>query len=280
MKQFFLLLFLLTFFFLYKNKPHLSPLSAPISPSAVLNSSSPTPTVYQPIEIYNPPKVKPADSYTILFVGDSMTASLGENFDELRKALANTYPNKVFGLFNYGFGATNIFSVEDRLTKESNYLGKTIPAALDRYFDIIIIESFGYNPLSQYPRGVGLTHQTETLARALSMINKAKPESLIILMSTIAPSKRLYAVGTVSFSSEERTKQAEERMAYLENHIAYAQKHNFPLINVYEKSKDKEGNALLKYINSNDHIHPSAEGVKFISEQIAEYFKQNEVLPK
>jgi hypothetical protein len=236
--------------------------------------------VYKPIETYNPPKVKPADSYTILFVGDSMTAALGENFDELRKVFDRIYPNKVFGLFNYGFGSTNIFSLEDRLFKDSVYLGKTVPAILGRYFDIIIIESFGYNPLSQYNRDVGLVHQTETLNKNIAQIVEAKPESLIILMATISPSKLNYAKGVVIFTQEQRTEQAEERIAYIEHHIDYARKHNFPLINVYEKSLDKNGLALEKYINPNDHIHPSVSGVRFISEQIGEFFDQNEILPK
>lgn len=279
MKRFFLLLFLVTFFLLYRNKAQIAPLGDPVQPQVISIATTPTPKVYKPIETYNPPKVKPADSYTILFIGDSMTAALGENFDELRKALSKYYPNKVFGLFNYGFGSTNIFSLEDRLLNDSEYLGKTIPAILTRYFDIIIIESFGYNPLSEYTREQGLVHHNETLNRNIAQIVEAKPEALIILMATIAPTKTKYAQGVVDFTPQERMKQAEERIAYIENHIAYAIKHNFPLINVYQKSLNQNGEATLKYINSNDNIHPSAEGVRFISQEIADYFFQNNTLP-
>lgn len=241
---------------------------------------TPTPKIYHPIENYSPPQVKQAPSYTILFVGDSMTAALGENFDELRKDLANYYPNKVFGLFNYGFGSTNIFSVDDRLHNDTHYLGKTMPPILGRYFDVIIIESFGYNPLSQYNRELGLIHQTETTNKILAEIVEAKPESLIILMSTIAPSKQYFGQGTTDLSPHERQLEAEERIAYLENQISYAKKHNYPLIDVYHKSLDKNGNAILRYINPNDHIHPSIEGVKLISQTIADFLSQNNILPK
>lgn len=241
---------------------------------------SPTPRVFKPIEIYNPPIIDPAPSYTIIFVGDSMTAALGENFDELRKDLAVYYPNKVFGLFNYGFGSTNIYSVEDRLYHDSNYLGKTSPAILGRYFDIIVLESFGYNPLSQYNRQDGLTQQTETTNKILAEIVDQRPRSLIILMATIAPSKQYYGVGVTDLSPEVRAKEAEERIAYIQNQIDYAKKHNYPLINVYEKSLDKNGNAQLKYINPSDHIHPSVLGVKLISQTIADFFYQNHILPK
>lgn len=279
MRRFFFLLFLAIVFFLYQNKASFIPLSKPISS---LTGAVPTvtPKVYKPVEIYTPPKVKPAKSYTILFVGDSMTSALGENFESLRKYLGSFYPGKEFGLFNYGFGSSNILSLEERLHQTSNYLGKDIPPILGRYYDAIIIESFGYNPLSQFSLEDGLRHQNENLDRVIAQLYESKPESLIILMATIAPSKKNYALGIIDVTQEERTKQAVERIAYIQNHIDYATTHNFPLINVFEKSLDSSGNAISKYISSEDYIHPSPEGVRFISQQIAEYFNQKDILPK
>lgn len=274
------MLFLVTFFFLYKADAHLVPLDTPTTPDLVNVSVEPTPKVYQAIETYNRPSIKPAGSYTLLFVGDSMTAALGENFDHLRNYLHNYFPGKEFGLFNYGFGSTNILSVEDRFDQESIYLDRKIPPIFGRYFDIIIIESFAYNPLSGLGLEEGLITQRETLDRLVARIVEAKPESLIVFLATIAPSKSNFGKGVTNFTTEQRIQQATERIAYLENHINYASKHNIPIINVYEKSLDKNGNALLKYISPESYIHPSPEGVKLISKTIADFLHQNNILPK
>lgn len=278
MKRLFLIIFLVTFFLLFKNKVRLVPLTRPIP--APIVTPMPTPRIYTPIETYAPPKVKPAGSYTLLFVGDSMTGALGENFEILRKYLGSYYPGKDFGLFNYGFGSTNIYSVKQRLHSDSHYLGKTVPPILGRYYDVIILESFGYNPLSEYSIEEGIARQTKMLDQITVQLYEAKPESMIIFMATIAPSKQKYALGVIDSSPEERADQAEERIAYIKNHIDYAQKHNFPLINVYEKSLDKNGNAILRYISPDNYIHPSPEGVRFISQQIADFLNQNDILPK
>ncbi len=279
MKRFFFLLFLVTFFFLYRSNARLIPLNTPIPTTSVVEIA-PTPKIYKPIETYLQPKVKPASSYTILFVGDSMTAALGDSFELLRGYLSGYYPGKEFGLFNYGFGSTNILSVEERFDNESLYLGKTIPPIFGRYSDVIVIESFAYNPLSGLGLEQGIITQNETLDRLVARIVEAKPETLIVFLATIAPSKPNFGKGVTDYSVEERIQQASERITYLENHINYAQKHNIPIINVYEKSLDKNGNALLKYISPESYIHPSPEGVRFISKTIADFFHQNNILPK
>ena len=64
--------------------------------------------------------IKPSRSYTLVFVGDSMTEYLG-NFDEMQNYLGKYYPKDKFLLLNYGFGSTNILSVPDRLEKVSDH---------------------------------------------------------------------------------------------------------------------------------------------------------------
>lgn len=243
----------------------------------VLSNNSPK--VHQTIEWYQPPQIATNSAYTVIFVGDSMTDALGPNFDALRPLLANYYPNKVFGLFNYGYGSTNVLSVEERLTQDTTYLDTKNFAILNREFDIIIIESFGHNPLSQYSLEEGLKVQTQTLDRLIALIADTKPKSLIVFLATIAPSQSHYALKTVDLSPEKRRDWANERRFYIENHINYAKKHNIPLINVYEKSLDKNGLALLKYINPDDYIHPSREGIKLISGEIADFLFKNKILP-
>ena len=240
---------------------------------------SPTPPSQPtPIDIYTPPTVATSSSYTIIFLGDSMVEALGDNFDSLRQLLKAHYPEKTFGLFNYGFGSTNILSVEQRLTKDNEYLGKVYPAILNRYFDVIILESMGNNPLSQYPIEEGLKIQTETLQKVTSLINFHHPQSVIVFLATIAPSQTHYGRGVVDLSAGERNSWANERRFYIENHINFAKIHHFPLINVYEKSLDQNGNALLKYLNPDNYIHPSRQGIELISQEIADYLYQ--ILPQ
>ena len=82
----------------------------------------------------------------------------------------------------------------------------------------------------------------------------------------------------VELSPQERNSWANERRAYIENHINFAKTHHIPLINVYEKSLDPQGSALLKYLNPDDYIHPSRQGIELISQEIANYLFQ--ILPQ
>ena len=242
-----------------------------------INTPIPTIKTYKLIDQYLPPKIATASSYTLIFLGDSMTEALGENFDFLRLNLAKYYPKKVFGLFNYGFGSTNILSIQNRLDNSTTYQGKDFPAVLDRYFDIILIESSGTNPLSEFPLAIGLQKQTDALDIMVAKIADTHPNSLIIFVATIAPSQ-FYAKGVVDLSSDMRIQWANERRAYIENHISFAKKHNIPLINVYEKTLDKNGVTIQKYINTGNYIHPSVKGVTLISQTIADFLYQNKIL--
>jgi lysophospholipase L1-like esterase len=253
------------------------PNSKPLSDILPINTPVPTIKIYKLIDQYAPPQIATASSYTLIFLGDSMTEALGENFDFLRLNLAKYYPKKVFGLFNYGFGSTNILSIQDRLDNSSTYLGKDFPAILDRYFDIILIESSGTNPLSEFSLTQGLQKQTNALDIMVAKIADTHPNSLIIFIATIAPSQ-FYGKGVVDLSPEIRIQWANERRAYIENHISYAKKHNIPLINVYEKTLDKNGVTIIKYINTGNYIHPSVKGITLISQMIADYLYQNKIL--
>jgi lysophospholipase L1-like esterase len=253
------------------------PNSKPFSDILPINTPVPTIKKYKLIDQYAPPQIATASSYTLIFLGDSMTEALGENFDFLRLKLAKYYPKKVFGLFNYGFGSTNILSIQDRLDNSSTYLGKDFPAILDRYFDIILIESSGTNPLSEFSLAEGLQKQTTALDIMVAKIADTHPNSLIVFIATIAPSQ-FYGKGVVDLSPEIRIQWANERRAYIENHISYAKKHNIPLINVYEKTLDKNGVTISKYVNPGNYIHPSVAGVTLISQTIADYLYQNSIL--
>lgn len=220
--------------------------------------------------------VKYPEDYTLLLVGDSMTEALG-NSDEIRKFLSQYYPKKTFEVLNYGFGSTNILSVLDRLQKTTLY-GREFRPILDINFDLILIESFGYNPLSEYPLKEGLKKQTEALNKIVEAILNIQPKSKLVFVATISPNRKHYGEGTVELTIDERTKWAEERIAYIKNHIEYAKSHEIPIINIFEKSLDKNGDGNVKYINNSDFIHPSPKGLVFISREIADFIHQNNLL--
>ncbi len=211
---------------------------------------------------------------TIVFVGDSMTEYLG-NFDELRGYLKKYYPDKKFLLLNYGFSSTSILSVQDRLEKDSTHSGRIFQAINNIPFDLIIIESFGHNPLSDHPLEEGLRLQKEALDKIVATITKKHPKSSIVFMATIAPNRERYAEGVVNLTTEARGKWADERISYIKNHIEYAKSRNIPLINIYEASLDEKGDGNIDYVNTNDFIHPSPTGIYFISEQIAKFLYNN-----
>lgn len=216
--------------------------------------------------------------YTIVLVGDSMTEYLG-NLEELGYFLNQDYPNKHFLLLNYGYGSTNILSLPNRLENDTPHDGRTFQAIDKIPFNLVLIESFGNNPLSQYPLAEGLKKQDQTLDQAVSLITKTHPKSSIVFVATIAPNREHYGEGSVNLSESEREKWADERSAYIKNHIAYAKSHNIPVIDIYDQSLNWFGDGNLAYIRPQDHIHPSTTGIYYIDQNIAQFIYKNKLLP-
>jgi lysophospholipase L1-like esterase len=225
------------------------------------------------VDNYTPPEIQAAEAYTILFVGDSMMATLGPELDSLRILLSVSYPNKVFGLFNYGVSASNILDLPRRLTETTDTGVRQHPPILERNFDIIIIESFGHNPLSELDLETGIKRQTAVLDEVVAQLVYHRPGSLIVFMTPIGLSHQFYALQTRDLSPEVRSSWVDERIAYIENHRRYAQEHNIPLIDVYAKSLDSSGEVNLAYVDSGDYIHPSLAGVELMSQQIAAFLE-------
>ncbi|HSX48907.1 MAG TPA: hypothetical protein VLE44_01460 [Candidatus Saccharimonadales bacterium] len=242
------------------------------------NITLPSATPFNPFP-YKRPTIPSKRSYLTVLVGDSMTEALGVNANQLRLDLISLYPNNEFVNYNYGFGSTNILSVPDRLSIGSVYLGNPYPPILTQGFDLIIIESFAYNPLSQFPVSVGLQKDEETLDSIVKEIIIKHPESIIALMTPIAPNKETFAKGTVNLTPAQRNEWVSERLAYIQKHIDYAKARNLPLINVYEKSLTANGDGDPKYINQTDNIHPSVAGIQLICKTIADFIYQNQFFP-
>lgn len=152
---------------------------------------------------------------------------------------------------------------------------------MTRNFDLILVESFGYNPLSQFGVERGIKKQNEALDGLMKTLITSHPHSTIVFVATIAPNKENYARKILlNTPTAERVAQATERMAYIENHINYAKSHDIPFINIYEKSLNSAHDGELKYINPDDFIHPSFEGVDFIGHEIANFIYNSQILPK
>lgn len=207
-----------------------------------------------------------------------MTDYLGSGV-EIKRYLKNYYPQKNIDIHNFSVGSTNILTLPERLQNLTNYNGKISEPILNTNFDLIIIESFGHNPLSQFPLDEGLKKHNEILDQAISMIKQRQPQALVILMATIAPHNDRYGEGVVNLSTEERIKWAKERASYIKNHIAYAKNHRLNVINIYQKSLDETGGGNMDYIDTRDFIHPSPTGIEFMAGEIANFIFRKRILP-
>jgi hypothetical protein len=239
--------------------------------------SSPTPTPYQfPYKI---PRISKNDSYRIILVGDSIVASLGPNANSLRLELIKKYSDSEFVTYNYGYPAMNILTLPDRLIKTTQNSNEQNQAILSQGFELIIIESFAYNPLSELPISEGIAKQTQVLEESIALILQQKPDAVLLFMTPIALSKTNFAKGTYDLNQATRTLWVHERIAYIENHKKFALDKGIPLIDVYQASLKQNGEVDPKYVG-HDFIHPSHLGVDLMSKTIANFIYDNKILPR
>jgi len=231
----------------------------------------------QMINVLGKEKVKYPQDYTIVMVGDSMTEGLG-NSDEIKKFLSDYYPGKTLEVLNYGFGSTNILSVMGRITNETQH-GRAFRPITEIDYDLILLESFGQNPLSEYPLEEGLKKQTEELDKIVKVLKETNPEGKIVFLAAISPNKNLFAKNQVDLSAEERIRWVNERIAYIKNHIKYAKEKNIPIINVFDKSLMDNGDGNPEFISSDDYIHLSPKGIILTSKTIADFVYNNKIFP-
>lgn len=223
-------------------------------------------------------KVKYPHDYTLVLLGDSMTESLG-NADELRGYLNEYYPDKTFEVLNYGYGSTNILSAKERLTQTTTHSNREFRPILDIDFDYLLVESFGHNPLSQFPLEEGLKKQTGVLDDIFALIATTSGREKLIFYSTIGTDKNTYAQNSKPELSKELRKQwALERDRYLQNHLSQAKFYGIPRIDVYSASLDSLGDVKSFLVRDDDNIHPSPKGILFISKKIADFLVENKLI--
>lgn len=241
---------------------------------------SPTPSV---LSAYTLPVIPRKDVYKIAMLGDSMTAALGPHGGGMSEYMNKLYKSdkdtQRIIIDNYAV-SSNILAIDNQISQKVTKEGNTLGPLLSQEFDVILIESFGYNPLSEFGIDEGLKKQTEALEELTEKLVSENPKTVIIFVATIAPNILSYGQSTQPDSNAEtRKKLAEERIAYIKNHIEFAKKHNIPLVNVYEKSLTANGDGNVIYINPNDDIHPSFQGIDFIGHEIGDFIFENKILP-
>jgi lysophospholipase L1-like esterase len=229
-----------------------------------------------PVPLATRVPAKDHPNFLFVLVGDSMTEALG-NADELAANISGYYPGKTLDILNYGYGSTNILSVPDRLTQWTNHNRQYQPI-LDIDSSMIILESMGNNPLSDYPLSEGLKKQTETLDQIVKLIHDKRPQTKLVFMATLAPNKQIYGQGAFDLSPTQRAQWVSDRDAYIKNHMSYAKSHNIPLIDVFDDSKDQNGDGKPEYFDDATHIHPSPKGIIFISHEIADFIYKNHLI--
>jgi hypothetical protein len=117
-------------------------------------SVAPTPAVLGAEIVQTQAAVQPVlkrSAYTIAFLGDSMIDTLGPGIPHLGMLLKKQFPKTTFTLLNFGVGGENIDSGINRITHDYTYLGVSHPSLVSQKPDIVVVESFGYNPMIQVP---------------------------------------------------------------------------------------------------------------------------------
>ncbi len=206
-----------------------------------------------------------------------MTETLGSG-ESITYVLKKYYPKKEIHILNYGIGSTSILTLPKRLREASSRGNELLPAILSKDFDVILIESFGNNPLSNFSLNEGLKKQSETLEQSIKLIREQKPKAVIIFVATIAPNKQRYGEGVVTLGPKEREQWANERISYIKNHMDFAKAHNIPLIDIFDKSL-VNGDGNIDFVNNVDFIHPSDTGLTFIGKEIGEFIFSQRILP-
>lgn len=244
---------------------------------APLSTAEPSPT---PFATYSVPAIPKKSGYTIVFVGDSMTWALGPHPSRFSDLMNRAYGDETFAIDNYSVPSKSILSLEEILKTKSRINDLEVEPILTRELDMVIIESFGHNPLSQFPLEQGLAKQEEILDKVMLQLIDKSPQPVVVFLATLAPNPLRYARNTLDLSAEQRANFAAERRAYIENFIAYAKTHQIPLVNVFEKSFNKDGSFKQYLISPKDNIHPSQDGIEFIQQELVNFILESNYLPR
>lgn len=204
-------------------------------------------------------------SVTIAIFGDSMVDTMGTGLPYLESALKQYYPQAQFKLLNYGIGAETIDKGLVRFNQSYSYKDRNYPPITQAGVDIIVVESFAYNPQGE----AGLDTQWSALSQ---MVNQAKASGAeVLLLATIAPTKAQFGQGPggINWPADQAWQHATLITRYLENAASLGQSLGVPVVDAYHASLTGSGEGILSYISTHDHIHPSVAGHQFVADLIA-----------
>ena len=238
----------------------------PPTPPAVLEIQDPIPSPKPtPITYHSRKK-----HYAIALLGDSMIDTLGPDAPHLKNKLTSLFPGTTFTILNYGVGGTNIDYGITRLTNDYEYLGNHIPALISQLPDVVVVESFGYNPYS-YDIGA-LDKHWLALASIVDTLKARIPGVKIIIASTIAPNSKVSGDGAagLSFSLTDKLQRTQVIKKYLDSTIKFARSAHLPVADLFHASLDRNGDGLLSYINGGDHIHYSDSGRALFAQKVTD----------
>jgi len=206
-------------------------------------------------------------SYTIAFLGDSMIDTMGPGLPAVNNTLSTTYPTANFTLVNYGVGGTNIDYGIERITNGYTYLGNQIPSLTSTHPDIVVVESFAYNP---FPVATGIDRHWMALAKAVDTIRQNLPGAKIIIAASIAPNSTAFGDGAagLAFSAQDKIERTTVIKQYLDSTVKFAASQHLPLADAYHASLNSSGDGILTYINGGDHIHYSDAGRVLFAQKI------------
>lgn len=255
----------------------LPPPPPPTKPSmsfGALPTPSPTPT---PIPVILGASIeKPSTrttrkpNVTIAVIGDSMVDTLGPGVPHLATAMRKIYPATAFTIYNHGVGAENIDSSFSRVTSGYSYLGEARPSLASQQPDVVVVESFGYNPYS-FDEGALEKHWL-AMATLVDILRTYIPDVKIVIAATIAPNWDVFGDGAagLSFDPEGKRQKVSTIRKYLDNAVKFAQSQNLPLADAFHPSLTADGNGKLQYINGGDHIHYSDAGRELFAQKVTQ----------
>lgn len=248
-----------------------------LTPEAI---PTPTPEPKKRPVVEPTPRSSKKPSITIALLGDSMMDTMGPTAAGLAAKLNTVYPRATFTVINHGVGAENIDSGLRRLTNGYRYLGSDRNSVVSEHPDVVVVESFGYNPYPMPDIHDALTTHWLRLAAIVDTIRQQLPGTKIVIAATIAPNWDLFGDGApgLSFSPEGKHTKVAEIKRYIESTIAFAKSQNLPLADAYHPTLDRNGNGIPAYINGGDHIHYSDKGRAFMAQTIADTLIRNRLL--
>ncbi len=227
---------------------------------------------------------KPADPglphrknlYTIAVLGDSMVDTLGPDVPHLKASLRQRYPGVGFTLLNYGVGGKNIENGIFRLTSDYDYLDRHIPSLVSQKPDIVVVESFAYNPFIEAEGEVN--RHWLALAKVVDILRQHLPNVDIVIAATIAPNSQIFGDGALHWNSTQKREKTDRINALLINAIRFAQSQRLPLADVMTPSRLADGNGNPDYINPGDRIHYSDAGRELFGKVVAKAIISHKLL--